>query len=115
MITQVGDRAFSAAGPRCWNRLFAALHSANSIDSFNTIEFSTTFTSEASVRNLGVTSDPRLSFSYHISNLPGSCFMHIPDLHRIRPMLDFKSASTIATSIVHSKLDYCNFLCLLKI
>src|SRR6218665_473732 len=39
-----------------------------------------------------------------------SCFMHIHDLRRIRPMLGFKTASTIATSIVHSKLDYCNFL-----
>src|SRR6218665_139440 len=36
--------------------------------------------------------------------------MHIRDLRRIRPMLDFKTASTIATSIVHSKLDYCNSL-----
>jgi len=36
--------------------------------------------------------------------------MHIRDLRRIRPMLDFKTASAIATSIVHSKLDYCNSL-----
>jgi len=36
--------------------------------------------------------------------------MHIRDLHCIRPMLDFKTASTIATSIVHSKLYYCNSL-----
>jgi uncharacterized protein involved in tolerance to divalent cations len=36
--------------------------------------------------------------------------MHIRELPRIRPMLDFKTASTIATSIVHSKLDYCNSL-----
>src|SRR6218665_2530866 len=36
--------------------------------------------------------------------------MHIRDLRRIRPMLDFKTASTIATSIVHSKVDYCNSL-----
>ena len=28
----------------------------------------------------------------------------------IRPYLDFKTANTIATSIVHSKLDYCNSL-----
>src|SRR6218665_1157667 len=38
--------------------------------------------------------------------------MHIRDLRCIRPMLDSKTASTIATSIVHSKLDYCNSLCL---
>src|SRR6218665_967505 len=74
---------------------------------------STIFTSDAPVRNLGVTFDPHLSFSNHISNLSRSCFMHIRDLRRIRPMLGFKTASTIATSIVHSKLDYCNSLSLI--
>src|SRR6218665_2124543 len=64
----------------------------------------------AKVRNLGVTCDPRLSFSNHISNLSRSCFMHIREIRRIRPMLDFKTASIIATSIVDSKLDYCNSL-----
>src|SRR6218665_78928 len=71
---------------------------------------STTFTSDAPVRNLGVTFDPHLSFSNHISNLSRSCFMHIRDLRCTRPMLDSKTASNIATSIVHSKLDYCNSL-----
>src|ERR1043165_5066531 len=36
--------------------------------------------------------------------------MHILDLRRIRHMPDFKTTSTIATSIVHAKLDYCNSL-----
>src|SRR6218665_3520827 len=54
--------------------------------------------------------DPHLSFSNRMSNLCRSCCMHIRDLRRIRPMLDFKTASTIATSIVYSKLDYCNSL-----
>src|SRR5688572_477276 len=34
--------------------------------------------------------------------------MHIRDLRRNRPILDFKTASTISTSIVHAKLDYFN-------
>src|SRR6218665_3151444 len=38
---------------------------------------STTFTSDASVCNLGVAFDPHLSFSNHISNLSRSCLMHI--------------------------------------
>ena len=50
---------------------------------------SSTFTSDAPVSNLGVTFDPDLSFSNHISNLSRSYFMHTRDLHRIRPMLDF--------------------------
>src|SRR6218665_3275900 len=83
---------------------------------------STSFTSDAPVRNVGVTFDPHLSFSNHISNLSRFIHsriyiaplqgnyseVHIRDLRRILPMLDFKTASTIATSIVHSKLDYCN-------
>ena len=74
---------------------------------------STTFTYDASVRNLGVTVDPHLSFSNHISNLSRPPLLHaqpVTSIRRIRPMLDSKTASTIATSIVYSKLDYCNSL-----
>jgi len=49
-----------------------------------------------------------LSFSDHITALSKSCNFHIRQLRSIRPFLDIKTASTIATSIVNSKLDYCN-------
>src|SRR6218665_2513846 len=55
-----------------------------------------TFTPTSPVRNLGVIFDQNLSFSDHITQLSRSCFMHIRDLRRIRPMLDLKTASTIA-------------------
>ena len=45
-----------------------------------------------------------LTFSDQISLVSKSCYYHIRQLRCIRP------ASTIATSIVHSKLDYCNSL-----
>src|SRR6218665_458778 len=64
-----------------------------------------TFTATSPVRNLGVIFDQNLSLSDHITHLSRSCFR---DLRRIRPMLDLKTASTIATYIVHAKLDYCN-------
>ena len=35
---------------------------------------------------------------------------HIGDLRRIRHTFDFTSAATIATSLVHSRLEYCNSL-----
>jgi hypothetical protein len=54
--------------------------------------------------------DTHHSFIPQISSLSSNCFYHIRDLRRIRPFIDFKTASTIATSIVHSKLDYCNSL-----
>ena len=63
-----------------------------------------------SARNLGIIFDSNLSFDKHISNLSKVCYFHIRDLRRIRPTLDFDTARTIATSLVHSKLDYCNSL-----
>jgi len=46
------------------------------------------------------------TFLDQITALSKSCCYHIRELRR--RYLDFKTASTIATSIVHSKLDYCN-------
>jgi len=56
------------------------------------------------------TSDEYLTFSDLISSLSKSCYSHIQELRCIRPYLDSKTASAIAASIVHSKLDYCNSL-----
>jgi len=67
-------------------------------------------TISCSARNLGFMFDEHLTFSDQITALSKSCYYHIREHRRIRPYLDFKTASTIATSIVHSKLDYCNSL-----
>jgi len=61
-----------------------------------------------SARNLGFIFDEHLTFSDQISSLSKSCYSHIRELRCIRPYLDSKTASTIAASFVHSKLDYCN-------
>jgi len=63
-----------------------------------------------SARNLGFIYDAHLTFSDQISSLARSCFYHIRDLRRIRPDLDLSTALIIGTSLVHSKLDYCNSL-----
>ena len=44
------------------------------------------------------------------TKLSSSCHYHICDLRRIRNSLDHKTAATISTSLVHSRLDYCNSL-----
>jgi len=63
-----------------------------------------------SARDIGFIFDENLTFSDQISSLSKSCYSHIRELRCIRPYLDSKTASTIAASIVHSKLDYCNSL-----
>ena len=71
-----------------------------------------TLTTTHSAHNLGFIFDEHLTFSDQISARSKSCYYHICDLRSIRLYLDFKIASTIATSTVHSKLEYCNSITL---
>jgi len=67
-------------------------------------------TTTHSARNIGFIFDKPFTFSNQISSVSKSCYYHVHQLRCIRPYLDTKTASTIATFIVHSKLDYCNSL-----
>ena len=64
----------------------------------------------SSARNLGFVCYPSLSFSQQFPKISSSCHYHIRDLRRIHNSLDHKTATTIATSLVHSRLNYCNSL-----
>jgi len=69
-----------------------------------------TITPSDSAFNLGVIFDSSLTMSDHISSMSKSCFLSICDLRRIRNIIDLTTAKTIATSLIHSKVDYCNSL-----
>ena len=69
-----------------------------------------TITPTDSACNLGFIFDSSLTFSKQILSLSSACNYHIRDLRCIRHTLDLKTALVIATSLVHSKLDYCNSL-----
>ena len=61
-------------------------------------------------RNLGFIIDNKLNLDQQISAVTRSCCYHLRDLRRIRSTLDFNTTSTIATSLIQSKLDNCNSL-----
>ena len=67
-------------------------------------------TTSHSAQNLGFIFNEHLTFSDQISSVSKSCYCHIRQLRCIRPYLNSITASAIATSTVHSKLDYCNSL-----
>ena len=74
----------------------------------NYLKYITPLTTAHSARNLGFIFDEHLpspTKSLHFLNLLS---YHIRELRCIGPYLDFTTANTIATSVVHSKLDYCN-------
>ena len=56
--------------------------------------------------------DNNLTSSPFIAAISKSCFHDIRDLRRIRNTIDLTTACTIATSLIHSKVDYCNSLLL---
>jgi len=62
-------------------------------------------TTTHSARNLGFIFDEHLTFSDQISSVSKPCYYHIRHLRCIRPYLDTKAASTIATSIVEVTKD----------
>jgi len=49
-------------------------------------------------------------FDKHLTSVSNVCYYHIRQLRCNRPYLDSSTACTTATSIIHSKLDYCNSL-----
>jgi hypothetical protein len=63
-----------------------------------------------SVKLLGVTIDPTLSFDQHVLNVVRSCNYHLRALRHIRPVITTDVAKTIACSLVSTRLDYCNSL-----
>jgi len=62
------------------------------------------------VKLLGHTIDSTLSFDKHVSNVVRGCNYHIRALRHIRPVITPEVATTVACSMVSSRLDYCNSL-----
>jgi len=60
------------------------------------------------IRVLGVTIDQCLTFNEHVTTVVSSCNYHIRSLRHSRHLTDCDTANNIATSIVATRLDYCN-------
>jgi len=63
-----------------------------------------------SAKNLGVILDAELSFHKQINKVISSCYCTIRQLSRIKAFLDINQLKTLVSSLIFSKLDYCNIL-----
>ena len=66
--------------------------------------------SSSNLKLLGVTFDSKLSMNNQVSIVCCSCNYHIRVLWHIRASLSTETANKLASSIVHTRLDYCNSL-----
>ena len=62
------------------------------------------------VKNLGCFIDKNLTMSNHVSAICKATFYHLRNIGKILKLLDVKSAQMIVSSLVISRLDYCNSL-----
>ncbi len=71
---------------------------------------SSTITSSASVRNLGVIFDDQLTFKEHIAKTAWSWRIALHNIRKIRPFLTQHAAQLLVQALVISRLDYCDAL-----
>ena len=62
------------------------------------------------VKVLGVVPDRRLTFEKHVMMVARSCHYHAQAIRHIRHLLSTELASTLARSLILTRLDYCNSL-----
>ena len=60
------------------------------------------------VRDLGVYLDSELSMKHHVNKIASACFYHIRILRQIRHHVSREVLKQLVTSLVLSRLDYCN-------
>ena len=81
---------------------------ANSLASITIQNSSIPFASN--IRTLGVNIDSSLTMSDHVRETVKACNFHIRAIRHICHLLSEQDTTTIAVSLVQSKLDYCNSL-----
>ena len=77
----------------------------------NTINLDSSIISPSdSGKNLGVIFQTDKFLDKHISFIVKSCFLQLHNFRRIRPFIPKTAALTLANTLVHSRLDFCNSL-----
>ena len=61
-----------------------------------------------SVRDLGVTLDCQLNMWAHISKIVSACYYHLRRIRQLRHCLDKDDRQRLVSSLVLSRIDYCN-------
>ena len=62
------------------------------------------------IRNLGVHLDDKLTMNTHVTKTIQSCNFQLKSIASIRPMLDIEVTKLLVSSLILSRIDYCNAL-----
>src|SRR5258706_13791058 len=68
----------------------------------------TSITLAQSTKSLGVTIDNKLTLNEHVNNVCKAAHYHVRALGHVRKYITENTAKTIASSLIGTRLDYCN-------
>ena len=80
------------------------------VDSLSLFEGAESSSITSSARNLGVYFDSKLNFDEHVNRVVRSCNSTLVNLWRVGSKLSRKLRTTLVSSLVLSKMDFCNSL-----
>ena len=90
---------------------FTATRGRDRVDDVTSLQVSSAAIQQSpTIKSLGVSLDPKLSFDQHVANVCKACYCHARALRHIRESLPDNVVRTVACSVVGSRLDYCNSL-----
>ena len=61
-------------------------------------------------KNLGIFFDSHMNLEFHVNKVTQSCFYHLRNIKKIKPILTTQDLEKIIHAFVSSRLDYCNGL-----
>jgi len=90
--------------------LFIRGSACKDIDNINININGHEISAQTKIKNLGVVLDPDMSMKSHVSNLCKSLYLQLKKIGSIRKYLSVDVTKTLITSLILSRLDYCNSL-----
>ena len=88
--------------------VFGSRHKLADLNEFSLSLLGKNIFPSETVKDLGVTLDPLLSYDEHITKTISSCMSRLGQINRVKHVLDRQTLITVINALVFSKLFYCS-------
>jgi hypothetical protein len=90
--------------------MFSSPYNSKHIEDLSITVGDSKINQSVNVRNLGAIFDSNMNMEDHVNSVCRSCYAHLRQIGRIRKYLTIDASKQLVTSLVISRLDYCNAL-----
>ena len=90
--------------------MFSSPHNSKHIEDLSVTVGDSKVKQSVKVKNLGAIFDSNMNMEDHVNSVCRSCYLHLRQIGRIQKYLTIDASKQLVTSLVISRLDYCNAL-----